>query len=113
MSRDFRDTHQAWLDGFQLSNQISSLGAYVLAVSTLPFILNICITWRRGAVVSVDDPWGYSGSLEWATSCPPPRHNFDRVPWICSEGPAIDLHHPEAAPPSMRKPVHQRVCVGD
>ncbi len=34
---------------------------------------------RRGSTreqVAVDDPWGWGRSLEWATSCPPPRHNF-------------------------------------
>ena len=31
---------------------------------------------RTGPKVEVDDPWGWGRSLEWATSCPPPRHNF-------------------------------------
>ncbi|WP_344382802.1 hypothetical protein, partial [Streptomyces thermolineatus] len=31
----------------------------------------------------------------WATSCPPPRHNFSRLPRIRSESPAFDLHHPD------------------
>ncbi|NDA11612.1 MAG: cytochrome ubiquinol oxidase subunit I, partial [Actinobacteria bacterium] len=52
--------------------------------------------------VTVDDPWGWGGSLEWATSCPPPRHNFTSLPRIRSERPAFDLHHPELAPPSAR-----------
>ena len=46
---------------------------------------------------AVDDPWGYGRSLEWATSCPPPRHNFLALPRIRSESPAFDLHHPEVA----------------
>ncbi|MGH1555007.1 hypothetical protein ACRAWF_33070, partial [Streptomyces sp. L7] len=33
--------------------------------------------------------------LEWATSCPPPRHNFRTLPRIRSESPAFDLHHPD------------------
>ena len=41
-----------------------------------------------------DDPWGYGGSLEWATSCPPPRHNFTSLPRIRSERPAFDLKFP-------------------
>jgi cytochrome c oxidase subunit 1 len=45
----------------------------------------------------VDDPWGFGRSLEWATSCPPPRHNFRALPRIRSESPAFDLHHPEYA----------------
>ncbi|MFD3550406.1 cytochrome ubiquinol oxidase subunit I, partial [Streptomyces sp. NPDC058655] len=43
------------------------------------------------------DPWGYGRSLEWATSCPPPRHNFVTLPRVRSESPAFDLHHPEIA----------------
>ena len=35
--------------------------------------------------------------MEWATSCPPPRHNFTSLPRIRSESPAFDLHHPEVA----------------
>jgi cytochrome c oxidase subunit 1 len=52
---------------------------------------------RRGPLVGVDDPWGWGRSLEWATSCPPPRHNFETIPRIRSESPAFDLHHPEVA----------------
>ncbi|MFA7514165.1 MAG: cytochrome ubiquinol oxidase subunit I, partial [Mycolicibacterium vanbaalenii] len=44
--------------------------------------------------VTVDDPWGYGNSLEWATSCPPPRHNFTELPRIRSERPAFELHYP-------------------
>jgi cytochrome c oxidase subunit 1 len=62
----------------------------------LPFVLNVWLTARRGVRVTVDDPWGNSRSLEWATSCPPPRHNFTSIPRIRSESPAFDLHHPEA-----------------
>jgi cytochrome c oxidase subunit 1 len=44
--------------------------------------------------VEVDDPWGAGAGLEWATTCPPPRHNFTSIPPIRSERPAFDLHHP-------------------
>jgi cytochrome c oxidase subunit I len=40
------------------------------------------------------DPWGHGNSLEWATSCPPPRHNFTELPRIRSERPAFELHYP-------------------
>ncbi len=84
-------------DGFTLFNQISTVGAFVLAASTLPFFWNVYITAKRAPKVTVDDPWGYGASLEWATSCPPPRHNFTSLPRIRSERPAFDLHHPEVA----------------
>ena len=48
--------------------------------------------------MNVDDPWGYGGSLEWATSCPPPRHNFLELPRIRSERPAFDVKFPHLAP---------------
>jgi cytochrome c oxidase subunit 1 len=82
-------------DGFTGMNMISTIGAFLLALSTIPFLLNIWIT-RNTPKVTSDDPWGYGGSLEWATSCPPPRHNFTAMPRIRSERPAFDLNHPEA-----------------
>ncbi|MET7302437.1 cytochrome c oxidase subunit I [Embleya sp. NPDC005575] len=84
-------------DGFTTLNSISSIGAFLLGLSTLPFLLNVWKTHRYGREVVVDDPWGYGRSLEWATSCPPPRHNFTRLPRIRSESPAFDLHHPDIA----------------
>jgi cytochrome c oxidase subunit 1 len=47
-------------------------------------------------MVNMNDPWGYGRSLEWATSSPPPRHNFNSIPRIRSESPAFDINHPEA-----------------
>ncbi len=86
-------------DGFTWMNQLSTFGAAILGVSMLPFFINVYITARRGVKVTVDDPWGTSRSLEWATSCPPPRHNFTSIPRIRSESPAFDLHHPEVGIP--------------
>ena len=82
-------------DGFTGMNQVSSIGAAILAVSMLPFLYNVYKTTRHAPMVGVDDPWGWGGSLEWATSCPPPRHNFVSIPPIRSERPAFDLHHPD------------------
>jgi cytochrome c oxidase subunit I len=76
-------------------NQISSIGSWILGASTLIFLYNVYKTSRYGARVTADDPWGYANSLEWATSCPPPRHNFTSIPRIRSERPAFDLHYPQ------------------
>ncbi|MCW2945603.1 MAG: cytochrome c oxidase, subunit [Actinoallomurus sp.] len=81
---------------FTALNMVSSIGSLILAISMLPFLWNVYITARRGKRVNVDDPWGYGNSLEWATSCPPPRHNFTAIPRIRSERPAFDLHYPHA-----------------
>ncbi|GHH18279.1 aa3-type cytochrome oxidase subunit I [Streptomyces lanatus] len=84
-------------DGFTALNTVSTIGAFLLGLSTLPFLYNVWKTAKYGKKVEVDDPWGYGRSLEWATSCPPPRHNFLTLPKIRSESPAFDLHHPEHA----------------
>ena len=81
-------------DGFTTLNTISSIGAFILGASTLPFIWNVFYSYRYGRPVEVDDPWGHGNSLEWATSCPPPRHNFTELPRIRSERPAFELHYP-------------------
>jgi len=83
--------------GWTTLNQVSSIGAFLLGASTLPFLYNVWKTHRTAPRVNTDDPWGWGRSLEWATSCPPPRHNFVRLPRIRSIGPAFDLHHPEIA----------------
>jgi cytochrome c oxidase subunit I len=83
-------------EGFTFLNQVSSVGAFLLGASMLPFLYNVWKS-RKAPLVNVDDPWGWGRSLEWATSCPPPRHNFDSLPRIRSESPAFDLHHPEIA----------------
>ena len=96
-------------DGFTSMNQISTVGV-------VPARRSRCCRssttsgrpWRTAPLVEVDDPWGYGASLEWATSCPPPRHNFDSIPRIRSERPAFDLHHPEAAPPVCTTPHGRR-----
>ncbi|MFC5829375.1 cytochrome c oxidase subunit I [Nonomuraea insulae] len=96
MPRRYADYSPA--DGFTTLNEISSVGAFLLGASTLPFLYNVWKTARRAPKVTLDDPWGYGNSLEWATSCPPPRHNFTSMPSIRSERPAFDLHYPREKP---------------
>jgi cytochrome c oxidase subunit I len=93
-------------DGFTWMNQLSTMGAMLLGISMIPFLYNVYITSRRAPKVTSNDPWGYGRSLEWATSCPPPRHNFTSIPRIRSESPAFDLNHPEVAP------VHYAISSG-
>ncbi|KWX07923.1 cytochrome C oxidase subunit I [Carbonactinospora thermoautotrophica] len=82
-------------DGFTTLNMVSTIGSFLLGLAMLPFFYNVYKTAKKGRRVTVDDPWGYGRSLEWATSCPPPRHNFASLPRIRSESPAFDLHHPD------------------
>ena len=84
-------------DGFTTLNTVSTIGAFLLGISTLPFLWNVYRSYKYGEVVTADDPWGHGNSLEWATSCPPPRHNFTVMPRIRSERPAFEAHYPELA----------------
>ncbi|MHC3425133.1 aa3-type cytochrome oxidase subunit I [Streptomyces sp. DT18] len=90
-------------DGFTALNTVSTIGSFLLGLSFLPFFYNIWKTAKYGKRVETDDPWGFGRSLEWATSCPPPRHNFVKLPRIRSESPAFDLHHPDIAARDQRE----------
>ncbi|MFD7658356.1 cytochrome c oxidase subunit I [Actinosynnema sp. NPDC059797] len=81
-------------DGYTLMNTISTLGAFLLGASVLPFVWNVFRSYRFGDPAGRDDPWGFGNSLEWATTCPPPRHNFTELPRVRSERPAFELHYP-------------------
>ncbi|MGW7446338.1 aa3-type cytochrome oxidase subunit I [Kitasatospora sp. NPDC054795] len=83
------------VDDFTALNVCASIGSFLLGISNLPFFYNVWRTTRYGEQVAEDDPWGWGRSLEWATSSPPPSHNFHALPRIRSESPAFDLHHPE------------------
>ncbi|GGL62887.1 putative cytochrome c oxidase subunit 1-alpha [Streptomyces fumigatiscleroticus] len=95
-------------DGFTALNTVSTIGAFLLGLSTFPFLYNVWKTAHHGERVEVDDPWGSGRSLEWATSCPPPRHNFCTLPRVRSESPAFDLHHPQVAQLDQREFTGQR-----
>jgi cytochrome c oxidase subunit 1 len=90
-------------DGFTGLNQISTVGAFLLGASTLPFLWNALQTWRgRLGRVAGDDPWG-GHTLEWATSSPPAPENFTGpLPPIRSQRPVWDLHH---GPPALGRAV--------
>jgi cytochrome c oxidase subunit I len=82
-------------DGFTTLHTVSSIGSFVLGAATIPFAYNLWRSWRYGTPALRDDPWGHGNSLEWATSCPPPRHNFTALPRTRSNRPAFDAHYPQ------------------
>ena len=61
-------------------NAFVSMMAFVLGASFLIFVYNMVVSWVRGHVAEAN-PWGVR-TLEWATSSPPPEHNFPHVPEV-------------------------------
>ncbi len=80
--------------GWGTLNLLSTIGAYITALGILIFLVNVVVSLRRPRWAG-DDPWE-GQSLEWATSSPPPRHNFDALPPVRSYAPLWDLRHPDA-----------------
>jgi len=79
------------IDRWTPLNLISTVGAVLTALSILPFVWNVFVSLRKGRGAG-DDLWE-GNSLEWATTSPPPHHNFHRLPEIHSERPVFDLRH--------------------
>jgi cytochrome c oxidase subunit 1 len=97
--------------GWQSWNLISSIGAYILGFSFVLFALNAILTSLRSRTAP-NDAWR-SNTLEWYTTSPPPRHNFDALPPIRSYSPLYDLREErEAAHDGRPEPAATRLAGG-
>jgi cytochrome c oxidase subunit I len=97
--------------GWETWNLISSIGAYVLGLSFVLFAINAIATSLRSRTAP-NDAWT-SNTLEWYTTSPPPRHNFDSLPPIRGYQPLYDLREDnEASEDGHRDPVDTRLAGG-
>ena len=62
---------------WQTLNQISTLGAILIGISTIVFVVNVAVSWKKHP--AGDNPWD-AHTLEWFTTSPPPHHNYYRLP---------------------------------
>ncbi|HZR04412.1 MAG TPA: cytochrome c oxidase subunit I [Candidatus Udaeobacter sp.] len=75
-------------------NLLATIGAGVIAVSVVLFIINVLVSLRRGAVADAN-PW-LAPTLEWAVTSPPPAYNFYHPPSVADGQPL--WHAPEQRP---------------
>ena len=66
--------------GWESSNLASTIGGLILALGILVFIINVFYS-KMNKVIAGNDPWD-GRTLEWATSSPPPVHDFDEIPQV-------------------------------
>ncbi len=66
--------------GWNLWNMVSSIGALLVALSVLVFMVNAIRSYKKGEVAGAD-PWD-ARTLEWSIPSPPPEYNFAQIPTV-------------------------------
>ena len=66
--------------GWNLWNMVSSIGALMVGLSVLVFMINVILSYRKGEVAGAD-PWD-ARTLEWSIPSPPPEYNFAQIPTV-------------------------------
>src|SRR3989441_13096324 len=93
--------------GVSSLNLVSTIGAFLIGVATLVFVVNLWRTRSQGAPAP-NDPWG-GATLEWAIPSPPPVYNFTVIPTVASRLPLwqTERHAPmEPLPERPPAPIH-------
>jgi cytochrome c oxidase subunit 1 len=91
--------------GWETWNLVATIGSYVLAFGVLIFVINVIKTSRQPKTAP-NNPWD-GGTLEWATSSPPPEHDFDVIPDVRDRDPL--WYNRDHNIPEPEKPEHQHI----
>ncbi|MCB0160281.1 MAG: cytochrome c oxidase subunit 3, partial [Caldilineaceae bacterium] len=95
----------------------STIGAFILALGVLLFIINFFYSLRTGDKAP-NNPWG-AGSLEWGTALPAPNYGFAVLPIVHTRDPLWEqqsLYEGDARLKAMlddldRWPLHWRAAL--
>jgi cytochrome c oxidase subunit 1 len=66
--------------GWEMWNGVETLGAFLIALSILVFIVNVMKTMRSKELAPAD-PWD-ARTLEWTIPTPPPEYNLKEIPVV-------------------------------
>lgn len=67
--------------GFDTMNLISTIGAFLMGVGTIAFLINIAVTAAKPKNAPAD-PWEDGRTLEWTIPSPAPEYNFKQTPLV-------------------------------
>ena len=96
--------------GWSELNLLASIGAGLIAASVALFVANALWSLRNGRVAG-DDPWR-AGTLEWATSSPPPPWNFQHIPVVSGREPLWQEPVPRQVVTGLRSDVRELLITG-
>ncbi|HEX6114418.1 MAG TPA: cytochrome c oxidase subunit I [Geminicoccaceae bacterium] len=96
--------------GWNELNLLASIGAALIAASVAVFIANVIWSRRHGQIAG-ENPWN-AGTLEWATSSPPPPWNFQHIPVVAGREPLWQEPVPSRVVIGLRSDVRQVLVTG-
>lgn len=89
--------YYAYAPEFQVLNVMSTAGASIMAVGYILPLTYLIWSLHYGKRAG-NNPWKATG-LEWATTSPPPVHNFDRMPIVVEDAYAYHTNRNQLGEP--------------
>jgi len=71
--------------GWGSLNFVATIGAAILGIAVLMFLINVAVSWNRGALATAN-PW-QADTLEWSIPSPAPVYNYLYLPTVNSRTP--------------------------